>query len=360
MGVDVELLDQIDRLVEGFCPCGAEPRDGSAYCGYDCEPNHVSIHTDQRETGEYATPMRWRPDMVTEADDTALTLIAEFPIRRLNAQISERVDSDALHLRLDDGHRYVGLDLVAEQAGDPQVPAGLRRELDPIWERLERELTNSRHVEADPWADVLGDDEDWRLTDAEMLLVSNPAFPAWLSEAVDNATAHHYAERLARSGGADPRLSGSVFSASPEADRGRVTMTLDNRYAAFRPSRADAGMVTQHEIEIDAPEGVPLLDALVVAQSGAALRGRARILAEQSPGSAFSGLRERIGGALEELGRSLRPAVEAFSRDVARHFPQPPPEPDHPMLTAIEARRNRNTGPEQRLRAPRQINPRRR
>lgn len=175
-----QVLETIDRAIRSLCPCGADPRDGSAYCSYDCEPNHVSIHTDQRETGEYATPMRWRPDMVAEADDTALTLIAEFPIRRLNAQIFERVDSDALHLRLDDGHRYVGLDLVAEQAGDPQVPAGLRRELDPIWVRLERELGNSWHVEADPWADVMLDHMERFNRSIEAVMFDRE----WLGEAV--------------------------------------------------------------------------------------------------------------------------------------------------------------------------------
>lgn len=351
--MDVELLDQIDRVIANLCPCGAEPRDGSAYCSYDCEPNHVSVHTDERETGEYATPMRWRPDLVSAADDSdRIPLGPPWRRGRFNAQTFEYPDNDRLHLRLDDGHRFVGVDVDGFHVANGDIKAA--------WERLERELGNSRHVEANPWADVLGDDEDWRLTDAEMLLVSDPSFPAWLCEAVDNATAHYYAERLARSGEADPRLSGSVFIASPEADGGSVAMTLDNRYGALRPSRADGGMVTPYDIEIDAPEGVPLLDALVVAQSGAALRERARLLAEQSPGLAYSRLGERIGDALEELGRAMRPAFEAFSRGVARRFPQPQPEPDHPMLAAIEARRNRNTGPEQRQRAPRQINPRRR
>jgi hypothetical protein len=362
MGVNVELLDQIDRLVDGLCPCGAEPRDGSAYCSYDCEPNHVSVHTDQREFGEYATPMRWRPDLVTGVDDTGLDPV-EPPAGMENfgydgvhnVTLFRRAGTSRWHLRLDDGHRFVGADI--DPAGSPDE---VQRQVSGTWERLERELGNSRHVEVDPWADALGDDEDWRLTDAEMLLVSNPSFPSWLSGAVDNATAHYYAERLARSGGVDPRLSGSVFVASPEADRGPVTMTPDNRYGAFRLSRADGGLITHYEIELDAPEGVPLLDALVVAQSGAALRERARLLAEQSPGLAFSRLGERIGDALEELGRTMRPAFEAFNRDAARRFPQPHPEPDTPMLAAIEARRNRNTGPEQRQRAPRQINPRRR
>jgi hypothetical protein len=158
LGVNVELLDRITAAIDGRCPCGAEPRDGSAYCSYDCEPTHVSIHTDQREVGEYATPMRWRPDLVTAADDTDLTLLSSetFYTGRFHAQLFQRGElvrgAIVWHLRLDDGYRFVGVDM--DTTG---TPAELSDRIDGRWAALERELGNSRHVEADPWADVMRD-----------------------------------------------------------------------------------------------------------------------------------------------------------------------------------------------------------
>ncbi|MFJ1539311.1 hypothetical protein ACIODS_12280 [Micromonospora chalcea] len=46
-----DVLSRIDNSLANLCPCGADPRPGSPYCGPDCEP----------------TPMRWRPDL--EDDD---------------------------------------------------------------------------------------------------------------------------------------------------------------------------------------------------------------------------------------------------------------------------------------------------
>lgn len=371
-----DVLTAIDRATSGLCPCGADPRDGSAYCSDDCVPNYRGVHTSSDTDG---TQMRWRPDLVTEVDDSGMELIHEFRRGRFHAQafVYGHDAQPAGHLRLDDGHRFVSVNV------DDQALSG---NLNDIWDRLERELTDSQYAEPDPWADA-----NWRLTDSEIRLVTNPAFHRRLSEAVDRVEEEVFATGVARSGEADPRLRGSVFVAPVEADlrnpsvwaevgtvavdglnwgdtdtcsgppvwgttdRGPVTMTLDNRYGAFRPSFADVGTVTHYDIEIDAPEGLPLLDALVAVESEAALRERARILAEQSRGLAYSRLGEQIGWALEELGRTMRPALEALGRS----FPQPRPEPDHPMLAAIEARRNRNTGPEQRLRPPRQLNPRR-
>ncbi|MFI6228611.1 hypothetical protein ACIBCR_15020 [Micromonospora echinospora] len=36
------ILDRIDATLDGHCPCGGTPRPGSAYCGYDCEPDRAT------------------------------------------------------------------------------------------------------------------------------------------------------------------------------------------------------------------------------------------------------------------------------------------------------------------------------
>lgn len=243
-------LTAIDRALDGLCPCGADPAPGSVYCSYDCTPTHRGIHTSSDTDG---TQMRWRPDLVTAADDSRLELIDEYRRSEFNATVYRQLDSDLLHFRLDDGNRYVGVDVPDEADMTPIE----RRD---TWARLERELGNSRHLE------TCGcDPEDWRLTPEEMRLVTNLSFPAWLSEAVERAEAHSYATSVAQSGRPDPRLHGSVFIApvgSDPADRSawtvigstsdgyvetgeergvaipdQVTMTLDNRDGWFEPVR---------------------------------------------------------------------------------------------------------------------------
>lgn len=134
-----DLLDRIDHAVDGLCPCGVEPRDGSAYCSYDCEPNIRGQHTDTREYGDLATPMRWRPDLVSEAPNEDLTPVGtrRRPVGGLFRSAFRRGDG-TVHLRLDDGHRYVGCD-VSEEFQDPDGYSA-------AWGRLERELTNPRQV----------------------------------------------------------------------------------------------------------------------------------------------------------------------------------------------------------------------
>jgi hypothetical protein len=144
-----DMLDRIDAVINGLCPCGAEPAPGSAYCGDDCTPTHVSIHTDQRETGDLATPMRWRPDLVSAVDDSARILINEFRRGGYNARVYEYTDGGQVHLRLDDGNRFVGVDV--DNAG-PST-----NDWRDTWTRLARELGNGQHIEADadPWVDVM-------------------------------------------------------------------------------------------------------------------------------------------------------------------------------------------------------------
>jgi hypothetical protein len=154
---DVDILTRIDNVTVGLCQCGAEPREGSAYCGPDCEPTHVGVDTDAPDSGT-PTQMRWRPDLVSAADDS--DLIPLLGTRngyagRYNAQVFERADrAETWHLRLDDGHRFVGADL--EGVGE-SIDDDLHRRVRETWATLERELGNTRHLvdDDDPWADVM-------------------------------------------------------------------------------------------------------------------------------------------------------------------------------------------------------------
>lgn len=144
-----DVRGRIDATLDGKCPCGGEPRPGSAYCCDDCVPTHICDDTDTSGPGAFgaqSTAMRWRPDLVSEVDDSRLTLISQFRRGPYNAQLFAIADSDSVHCRLDDGNRFVGCD-----ADGHQTTEGL----EPVWDRLERELGNGRHVEADPWADVM-------------------------------------------------------------------------------------------------------------------------------------------------------------------------------------------------------------
>jgi hypothetical protein len=148
-----DALLAVDRAIAGLCPCGAEPAPGSAYCGDDCTPTHLAVDTDQSRPGEHgaqSTPMRWRPDLVTEHDDSRLTLSTQFRRGRYNATVYEINGADGVHCRLDDGNRYVGVDADGYQFVSDEG-------LEPVWQRLERELGNSRHLDpdSDPWADVM-------------------------------------------------------------------------------------------------------------------------------------------------------------------------------------------------------------
>jgi hypothetical protein len=68
-----DLIGRIDAAASGLCPCGAPPAAASAYCSDDCRPTHISRDTDTRESGYYATPMRWRPELVPAADEDGHT-----------------------------------------------------------------------------------------------------------------------------------------------------------------------------------------------------------------------------------------------------------------------------------------------
>ena len=143
-----DLLSRLDSAIDGLCPCGAEPAEGSAYCGDDCQPTHIAA-----DTG-HGNAMRWRPDLVTAApDDPDLEFVdsAGGYAGPFNATVYQRSITDVWHLRLDDGHRWVGCDLDAQGA----TGEALLQMMASVWRRLERELADPRHtVPGDPFRDV--------------------------------------------------------------------------------------------------------------------------------------------------------------------------------------------------------------
>ena len=148
-----DLLGRLDAAIDGRCPCGAEPAGGSAYCSDDCRPTHIAADTDQRMAGDLATAMRWRPDLVNADDDDALTLtLLDVPTHYTgpyNAQVQHRLGEQGWRLRLDNGYRYVEARLDTAHS-DGELPSAMAS----TWQRLERELTNRRHLEP---ADSPGD-----------------------------------------------------------------------------------------------------------------------------------------------------------------------------------------------------------
>jgi hypothetical protein len=54
------ILDRIDATLDGLCPCGGTPREGSTYCSDDCVPTWRARDTVSDLDG---TAMRWAPNM---------------------------------------------------------------------------------------------------------------------------------------------------------------------------------------------------------------------------------------------------------------------------------------------------------
>lgn len=300
------LLDRIDSVLDNLCPCGAEPREGSAYCSEDCVPTYRAAHTSSDTDG---TQMRWRPDLVTEVDDSGLILVDQHQRGRFNAQVFEYASDDRLHFRLDDGHRFVGTDI-----------DGLNGEADyrdDAWRRLERELTDDRRLSPnpDPWADVM---DPFRSNDRVYLqilrLFTSPPPPSIA------------------------RISWATAGASPEAPA----------------SLTDIGHLTEDRIT-----ELPSLDW------GDTPIHRVRVLAQRtvtvhlnnSAGTFAETVRrslEGIAAAAASVAEGYRAAFQRFER-----ITREPDMPEHPMLRAIEQRRNRNTGPAVQRQTPRRIEPRR-
>lgn len=146
LGTGAEVADpveQIDRALAGLCPCGAEPvEEFHPYCSYDCKPNIRGAHTDTRETGELATPMRWRPDLVTAADEVEMTDYTDRIERDgLGHQVWLYPGGERVQLRVDDGFRFIGADM-DRALYDSDSEAVLEK-----WEALRRQFHNERHLE---------------------------------------------------------------------------------------------------------------------------------------------------------------------------------------------------------------------
>lgn len=138
------LQDRIDRAIGGLCPCGALPDPGfSPYCSYDCVPNIAGAHTSTAPAGApLATPMRWRPDLVTAANDDYLVLQSRTQRGPYTRNVYRRTGTGRVHLRLDDGHRFVGCDVPLLEDLEE-----FRRACKRAWERLRRELVHPDRAE---------------------------------------------------------------------------------------------------------------------------------------------------------------------------------------------------------------------
>ncbi|RKR92806.1 hypothetical protein BDK92_7288 [Micromonospora pisi] len=160
-----DTLDQIDAAINNLCACGCgrplSPDGESAYFrSANCQArwhnaqahNPREVYTSEDPDYQYPDgPARWRPDLVTAADDTGLTPLGSqtWYTGRFQAQIFEHDGTDAWHLRLNDGHRYVGTDLADVGGRQDPVTDELVTRIGEVWRRLERELTNRDHTVAD-------------------------------------------------------------------------------------------------------------------------------------------------------------------------------------------------------------------
>nr|WP_221374378.1 hypothetical protein [Actinoplanes polyasparticus] len=391
----VDILQQLERAIDGCCPCGAEPREGSAYCSEDCTPTHRSVHT----TDE--TAMRWRPDMVTEVDDSDLTLIAEIPRSpRLHAQFYARTGTLDVHLRLHDGYRFVGVDVPAEQAGELSVTPAGRPELEAFWQRLERELTDSRrldpdpgHASGDPWADVMRrpvrhDTPEPRRRRVELApwqrmclhcgerSVALPGMRPGLmrfdvtafgsDEPVSQMSDYESCDLCGNCRRAFPGPSLEVAQFDHYDGTTEFQMRIGDRKAGWRvtqefltrvryPDDVIRRRLERLEVELQADYARANPDRPDVIEWGEAYRARAteanaaalRTMAASMPAviSAFRSMGEAIGSAVNRL-RELQPLIA----------PEQKPEPEHPLARMAARRRDVAHGPRTPQRPQRHIN----
>jgi hypothetical protein len=192
-------LGRVDAAIDGRCPCGADPRLGSTYCSPDCEPTHRGPDTDAPWLGG-PHAARWRPDLVTAFDDSGLELVQIEERGSFTRRTYRRAGSDQWWFRLDDGHRFVGVDVSAEVVREWEGR-------DRVWYRLERELGDRRRLDPEPAVDAFAEFAS--------------AFGASVSQAAEgfNRLARQLAEAYEAEEGewavldgrVDPRAAGTVF-----------------------------------------------------------------------------------------------------------------------------------------------------
>ncbi|MEU0078588.1 hypothetical protein ABZY58_11880 [Micromonospora tulbaghiae] len=269
---------------------------------------------------------------MTAADDTDLIPLGSEThgyTGRFNAQVYARVSTPTTwHLRLDDGHRFVGLDLTDVGGRQDPITDELGARVREAWQRLERELTDPAH-QWEGWTDPWGDVMSAALSPGAAVVIVRPS---------------------------DDGLSAELAVYRPRIARAR-------RSFHNHPVQAvDVSAGSLASAALRAQEGVrPLGEAMEVLmrQAGERLSDWQRNVVEQMAAMQFLP-RQFRGGAVQDYLSWLgfRPLVNA--RDAAvleqagmregQHFlryltPEPTETPADPMLRAIEAKRNRNTGP---------------
>ncbi|WP_431881800.1 hypothetical protein [Micromonospora chalcea] len=171
-----DILSRIQSVLDGTCAhCGEQLRpDGPSdvYCDDRCQ-RQAALNQARRVAEVQQRPdaarypgdigsMNWRPELVSQALPEDLEPVAEpcedlayRPSRLadpfalpLTGTVFRRAGRPAYHLRLDDGHRFVGKDLTDATlaATDGDLAAAAAR----TWAALERELTDARHAEPAP------------------------------------------------------------------------------------------------------------------------------------------------------------------------------------------------------------------
>lgn len=158
-----DILEQIDATVEGRCAgpdCSAQLTDQSSsayFCSSTCQEIWQRRQVGRPSPGSapvrgsgYVPPdqARWRPGLVAEAAaldpdlDPNLELIVEQPHRDgMTTRWYRYPATGRQHLRLDDGHRFVGADIPEDADALAQAE---------LLGRLERELTDPRRLDLEP------------------------------------------------------------------------------------------------------------------------------------------------------------------------------------------------------------------
>lgn len=172
-----DILERIDAATDNLCMCGCgTPLNPAGPSAYYVDAAHQQAwmraqttrpHEVRGSEGVDPDQMRWRPDLVTDADDANLLSLGSqsWYDGRYHAQVFERTDRpETWHLRLDDGHRYVGADLAEVGGRQDPLTAELEGRVREAWRRLERELGDARRLvpaDDDPWVDAMGSAVQW-------------------------------------------------------------------------------------------------------------------------------------------------------------------------------------------------------